>query len=255
MIWSGQGPVLFGRYDPVNGTPDMGYLVDLYRVGCGTRSLTTTPSRETKALKESCSGQRLDLAQLETAKSLSVSISMFQFSGPTLAAAFFGEAVKKPAGTVTDEVLPPLNEGDYFTLRHPKVDSVVITDSATTPNTYVEGTHYVLESADHARLRLIDHPTGHQEPLHVDYEHEGYTNIAAFSKTNVERGIIFNGINQSGQHARIIIPRISLGLDGDFSWITEEEAELTLSGAALYVEALQNDADFGPFMRIDALPV
>ena len=255
MIWSGQGPVLIGTYDPVNGTPEMGYLTNLYRVGCGNRSLTTTPSRETKKIKESCSGQRLDLKELETGKSLEVSLELVQFDARTLAAAFLGTAVAKVGGTVTAEVLPDLAAGDYFFLKHPKVSSVVIEDStAVTPLAYVENTHYVIEDAAHARIKLIAHPAAHVEPLKVDYSYAGYTNIAAFSAANVERGIIFNGVNQDGQHARVIIPRISMAMTGDWSWITEEEATLTLGGSALYVDALQTDPDFGPFMRIDALP-
>jgi len=255
IIWTGQGPVLIGRYDPINGTPDMGYLVDLYRVGCGTRTLTTTPSRSTKVLKETCTGQKLPMEEYESEKSLAVKLSMFQFSGRTLAAAFFGAAVEKAAGTVTDEVLPPLVAGDYFTTRNPNISDVVIVDSTpVTPVSYVLDTHYTIEDAAHARMKLIAHPAGHVEPLLVDYSYGAYTNIAAFSATNVERGIIFNGRNHKGQNGRVIIPRISLALDGDFSWITDEEAELSLAGNALFVSALDGDADYGPFMRIDALP-
>ena len=255
MIWSGQGPVMIGTYDPVNGTPEMGFLTNLYRVGCGNRSLTTTPSRETKKIKESCSGQRLDLKELETGKSLDVSLELVQFDARTLAAAFLGSAVAKAAGTVTGEVLPELTAGDYFVLKHPNASSIVIEDSTpTTPVVYVENTHYVVEDASHARIKLIAHPVAHVEPLKVDYSYGAYTNIAAFSAANVERGIIFNGVNQDGQRARVIIPRISLAMSGDWSWITEEEATLTIGGSALYVDALQTDPDFGPFMRIDALP-
>lgn len=255
MIWSGQGPVMIGTYDPVNGTPEMGYLTNLYRVGCGNRSLTTTPGRETKRLKESCSGQRLDLKELEIGKTLDVSLELFQFDARTLAAAFLGSAVAKVGGTVTNEALPELAAGDYFFLKHPKVSSVVIEDStAVTPLAYVEGTHYTIESADHARIKLIAHPASHVEPVKVDYSYADYTNIAAFSASNVERGIVFNGVNQDGQHARVIIPRCSLALSGDFSWITDEEATLTLVGSALYVDLLSANADWGPFMRIDALP-
>ncbi len=255
MIWSGQGPVFIGRYDPVAGTPEMGYMVDVYKIGCGTRTLTTTPSRETKSIKESCTGQRLDLAEIETGKSLAVKLDLAQFSGPTLAAAFFGAAVVKPAGTVTDEVLPALNPGDYFFLKHPKASSVVIEDSTSgTPLTYVEGTHYTLDSADHGRCLLIAHPDSHVEPARVDYAYAAYTNIAAFSATNVERGIMFNGVNQDGQTARVIIPRLKLGMSGDWGWVSDEEAVLSLEGRALYAEGLSADPDFGPFMRIDALP-
>lgn len=52
MIWDGQGPVMIGRYDPINGRPDTGYLVDLYRIGCGTSSLTTSLSVGAPASKK-----------------------------------------------------------------------------------------------------------------------------------------------------------------------------------------------------------
>ena len=70
----------------------------------------------------------------------------------------------------------------------------------------------------------------------------------------MERGIIFSGVNGDGQKGRLIIPRISLAMTGDFGWITDEASELTLGGQALYVPELQSDADFGPFMRIDLMP-
>lgn len=251
MIWSGQGPVMIGTYDPVNGRADSGYLTNLYRIGCGTSTLSTSISRNTKDISESCSGQRLTLKQLETGKSMSVSLAMVQFSGRTLAAALFSEAQEKAGGTVTDEQLPLLAPGDYFTLRHPRVSSLVIADSTGgTPLAYVENTHYVVEDALHARCRLIAHPDNHVEPLKVDYTYGAYVNMAAFSRTNVERGIIFNGINQDGQRGRIIIPRIPLALNGDFAWVGNEESTLTLSGNALYVPELDSDDDYGGFARV-----
>ncbi|RMX07417.1 hypothetical protein EBQ24_08760 [Allofranklinella schreckenbergeri] len=254
LIWNGQGPVMIGTFDPVKGRPEMGYLTNIYSVGCGNRTLTATPSRETTTLKESCSGQRLTLKELETSKSLQVSLSMVQFDARTLAQAFFGEAVVKQAGTVTDEQLAELKPGDYFFLKYPRSKSVVIEDSTGSPKTYVEGTHYKISDAAHSRYQLIAHPDSHTEPLKVDYSYDGYVNIAAFSKTNVEKGLIFSGINGDGQKVRVIIPRISLAMSGDFGWISDEPSELTLGGQALYVPELQTDADFGPFMRVDVMP-
>lgn len=252
IIWNGQGPVHIGTFDPVRGRPENGFLVDVYSVGCGNRTLTATPSRETTTLKESCSGQRLTLKELETSKSLNVSLSMVQFDSRTLASAFFGAALVRPAGAVTDEQLPPLEADGYVFLKYPRVSSVVIEDANGTA--YVEGTHYRIDDADHGRIRLLEHPAGHQEPLTVDYQYASSVNIAAFSRTNVEKGIIFSGINGDGQKVRVIIPRISLAMSGDFNWISDEPSELTLGGEALYVPELQSDADFGPFMRIDTMP-
>lgn len=255
IIWNGQGPVHIGTYDPVKGRADMGFLTNIYSVGCGNRTLTATPSRETTTLTESCSGQRLTLKEMETAKSLQVSLEMVQFDGRTLAAAFYGDAVVRPAGTVTDEQLAQLQPGDYFFLKYPRAKSVVVQDSTTgTPVVYVEDTHYEVSDADHGRYRLLAHPAAHEEPLKVDYEYEEFVNVAAFSKTNVEKGIIFSGLNGDGQKVRVIIPRISLAMSGDFGWITDEASPLTLGGQALYVPDLQTDPMFGPFMRIDVMP-
>ncbi len=252
IIWNGQGPVHIGTYDPVNGRPEMGFLTNLYSVGCGNRTLTATPARETTTIPESCSGQRLTLKELETGKSLAIGLEMVQFDSRTLASAFYGAAVVKAAGTVTDEVLAELQPGDYFFLKNPRSSSVVIEDDAATP--YVEGTHYQVDDADHSRYRLIEHPAAHVEPLKVDYEYAGFVNIAAFSKTNVERGIIFSGVNGDGQKVRVIIPRISLVMSGDFGWISDEASPITLGGQALYVPELNSDSEFGPFMRIDTMP-
>ena len=254
MIWSGQGPILFGDYDPVNGTPEMGFLVNLKRIGCGNRTLTTKPARETKTLKESCSGQRLDMAELDKSKSLSVKLEMYQFDRNMLAAAFFGASVLKAAGSVTAEKLPTVAVGDYVVLRHPKASSIVIEDSTAVPITLVEGTQYKIESADHSRISILALPVAAVQPLSVDYAYAAYGNIAAFSSTGVRKGIVFSGKNQDGDTARVIIPRISFGMSGDFPWIGDEEAVLSLEGPAFYVPELQDDPDFGPFMRIDALP-
>tara|TARA_R110002049_G_scaffold60182_3_gene162004 strand:- start:429 stop:1229 length:801 start_codon:yes stop_codon:yes gene_type:complete len=258
MIWSGQGPVMIGTFDTTRGKPEMGYLVDLYRIGCGTSQLNTNLTRETKELKESCSGQRLTLKELETGKAMSVSLAMYQFSGRTLAAALYSEALEVASGAVTDEVLAELAAGDYFTLRHTKVSDVVIVDSSDPVKNYVLDTNYTIEDADHARMRLLEHPADHTEPVMVDYSYGAYTNMRAFSKRNVERGVIFNGVNQDGQKARLIIPRVNLALGGDFGWISDEEASLTMSGNVLYVPELEADDEYGGFARVslfDDVPV
>ncbi len=255
MIWTGQGPLMVGTYDPINGRPEMGFLKNLYSVGCGNRTFTTAPARETEVIPESCSGQKLPLKEIETGKSLAVSLEMVQYDGRTLATSFYGEAIEKTAGTVTEERLTELKPGDYFTLKHPRSSSVVIEDSTSgTPLVYVEGTHYEVRDADHSLFRLLAHPATHVEPVKVDYAYAGYLNIAAFSKTNVERGIIFFGVNGDGQKGRVIVPRISLALSGDYGWLSTTASPLTLGGQALFVPELANSSEYGPFMRIDLMP-
>ncbi len=46
---------------------------------------------------------------------------------------------------------------------------------------------------------------------------------------------------------------MSLTLDGDFSWIGDEEAALSLGGKALYVPELATDDDYSGFARVSLL--
>ena len=255
IIWNGQGPIDFGIYDPVNGSAASGYMTGLYPVGCGNRTLSVSLDTETNQIAESCSGQRLTLAELPGAKSMSVTLTMVQFDARTLARALMGDAVETAAGTVTGELLPQLVAGDIFYLKHPRVSSVVIVDSTGSPITYVAGTHYVVDDADHGRCRLIAHPASHVDPVKASYSHEASVNMATFSKANVETAIAFSGVNSFGQKGRLIIPRTSLKLSGDFGWITDGGAsELTLSGQALYASELQNDSVYGGFARVTLMP-
>lgn len=255
IIWNGQGPIDFGVYDPVNGSAASGYMTGLYPVGCGNRTLTVSLDTETNTLTESCSGQRLTLAELPGAKSMSVTLTMGQFDARTLARALMGDAVEVAGSTVTGEVLPLLAAGDIFYLKHPRVSSVVITDSTGTPITYVAGTHYEVLDADHGRCRLIAHPGSHIEPVKAAYSYADSVNMAAFSKSNVETAIAFSGVNSFGQKGRLIIPRTSLKLSGDFGWLTDGGAsELTLSGQALYAAELQADPVYGGFARVTLMP-
>jgi len=246
-----------GIYDPVAGTPEMGYLTGIYRIGCGSRTLSTTLSRETKKIKESCSGQRLDLMELETGKSLEIKLELTEFDRRTLAAAFLGKDIIVAAGSVTDEALPTgLQEGETIFLKYPKAKNISLQDSnSTTPLTLQEGVHWRADSAAHGCILIRSLPAGIVHPLRISYDYGQYANIAAFGAQLVQRGIIFTGTNQSGQHARVCLPRLSLGIDGDFAWLSEEDSPLSLSGSALYVPELAQNTLWGGFMRIDALPV
>ena len=258
MIWSGQGPIYFGTYDPINGTPEMGYLTNIVRIGCANRSLITTPSRETKNIKESCSGQRLDIAELETGKSLQVKLEMAQFDRDTLARAFYGTSTLAEAGSVTGEAFPTMTDGDYAFLKHPNASSIVLTDSTMSgelpaPQTLVADTHYRVIDAGQSVLQMVA-LAGVVQPIKAAYSHTAYGNIAAFTATNVRTGIIFTGRNQDGDKARVIIPSISLAMGGDFNWLSDEESPLAMEGPAFYVPELEGQTEFGPFMRIDGLP-
>lgn len=253
MIYSGQGPVFVGDFDATNGTAAQGYLVNMKRIGCGTRTLKTSFSQETSKVKESCSGQRLTQAILEKGKEANISLEMHDFDRAMLAMAMYGTSSLTLAGTVTAEVFPPVAAGDVVHTKHPKISSLVVKDSNATPATLVAGTHYTLDSADHGRVNILD-VTGLTLPLKADYAHAEYGNIAAFSATSVVKGVLMDVLNTAdGSKARVIIPKVKFAPTKDFNWLGDDEAVLTLEGEMLYVAELAADGDYGPFMRVDGL--
>lgn len=256
IIWNGQGPVYLGTFDAINGKAASGYLTKIYAVGCGTSTLTVSPTVEKKELKESCSGQRMTLAEIETSKSLAVTLEMFQFDVRTLATAYYGDVVDNEGSSVTDEELPSdLKAGDIFVTEYPDISSVTVSVGSSA---LTEDTDYEIVDAKGGVLKMLTTPTvGTNEKITIDYTYADSSTVPAFSATTKEMGLIFNGINTAGQHVRVIIPRVRFGLNGDFPLLSDEEATLSLSGNAMYVSELADDTTrkdtWGAFMRIDVI--
>ena len=252
MMWDGQGPVFLGKYDKAAGRPDMGNLVNVYQVGCGTSALTTSPKIETENINETCTGARAVLASRISSRELSVGLTAIQFDTRTLATAFYGTATSVAAGTVTDEpIAPGTAVGEYIFLRHPNVKNVVLTDTTGAP--LVLDTHYVIEDAAVGRLRLIALP-GTAKVATADYAFEAHAHFSIFKTGLVEMGVIFCGVNGKGQRARVTIPRINFSMGGDFSWIGDDNAELQLEGQALFASELQFHPQFAPgFGRVELI--
>lgn len=255
--WMGQGPILWGDYDPSTGTKDMAYLTKVEAFPCGNRTLSTSLTKETSKLKESCSGQRLDLEEIPGASEMSITLEIQHIAPRLLAHYLYGVAVDKAAGTVTAEVLPTVAAGDNVFLRHPNASSIVIEDSTPgTPIVLVEGTHYEVKSAEHGGIKFLALPTSPAavQPFSVDYAHSAYVNIAAFSQANaVRKGIVFYGVNHNGRKARLIVPCCSLTPGGDYNWLSDEPITMQFSGSVLYASELGNDPEYGNFARVDWL--
>ena len=252
MMWDGQGPVFLGKYDKAAGRPDMGNLVNVYQVGCGTSALTTSPKIGTENINETCTGARAVLASRISSRELGVGLTAIQFDSRAMATAFYGEATAVAAGTVTDEPIAPTTAvGDFIFLRYPNVKNVVLTDSAAAP--LVENTHYAVEDAATGRIRVIALP-GAATIATADYEFEPHVHFSIFKTGLVEMGLIFCGINGKGQRARVTVPRINFSMGGDFSWIGDDNAELQLEGQALFASELQFHPQFAPgFGRVELI--
>lgn len=250
MILTGQGPIYMGTYDPTNGLAASGYLTGVTKIGCANSEFSTSFTRSTKKIKETCSGSKLDFAELETEKAAEVTLTMIDVDKKMLATALSGTLAAVTGSTVTAEVFPTVAVGDTVQLKYTDVSSVVITDSAGTPATLTLGTHYTIDSAAHGIVSIVNVGTFVQ-PFKAAYTYAAHGNITAFTAATVERGLLYQGINtHDGLKYRLTIPRISFGLDGSINWISSEEAPVTLKGSMLYVPEYATDTVQGPFMRM-----
>jgi hypothetical protein len=235
----------------------MAYMTGVEAFPCGNRTLSTALTKETSTIKESCSGQRLDLEEIGGAAEMTFTLELQHIAPRLLAHYLYGVAVDKAAGTVTAEKLPPVVDGDSVFLRHPNTSSIVIEDSTpTTPIVLVEGTHYEIKSPEHGHIKILALPTSPAAvlPLSVDYAHATYVNIAAFTQQNaVRKGIVFNGINHNGRKARLIMPNCSMTPGGDYNWLSDEPITMQFTGRVLYASELGNDPEYGNFARVDWL--
>lgn len=248
MIYNGQGPIFMGDYDPATGK-----LINVQKIGCGNRVLRLTNERSTEKIKESCSGSRATLAEYETEKSMRVSLEMQEFDRKMLSLALYGDTALVSGGSVASgspEVLPLMAAGDYYHTDHPFISEVTIKDSDEVPATLTVDVDYEIEDADHGAIKILNLGS-YVQPFKIEYTYASYGNIAAFAKTGVVKGIIFDGKSTVDNHqVRVFIPRISFGPTADFDWLGEQAASLNLEGEALYNDKLANEPLFGGFARI-----
>lgn len=251
MILVSQGPIYVGDYDPVNGKAASGFLVNLKKIGCANSELSMSLSSSTKPVKESCSGNKLTIAEIETDKTAEVTLAMADFDKRMLATALAGTLTEVTGSTVTGETFPTgVAVGHTVQLKYVDVSSVVIKDSAGVPATLVAGTDYAVEDAKNGLISILNLGT-YVQPLKADYSYAAQPNIAVFNSANLEKGIVFSGMNtQDGKKYRVTIPRARLALDGNMSFLSTEETTLTLKGSMLYVANYSTDPLWGPFARV-----
>ena len=246
--WIGQGPIYFGDFDLTNGDPNVGYLDNIVKVGCANSKLTINFTGDTLSLKETCSGKRATLYEVDLGNEVEVALDMQQFSSDELALAFQALQTAVTGASVTGEAKGDVLANQMIFTQHPKISAVTVYAGGTP---LVQGTDYEIESAEHGAIKMLTAQTA----VTVDYTYADYNNLALLKADKVEKGLIYNGSNSMGDFARVIVPRIQWRVDGDFNWISEDFATLSLKGKALYVDELSANNMFGGFAKVDALSV
>jgi len=224
-IWAGQGPIYLGVWDEINHE-----VISQYKIGCANRTLETVLTKEEEIIKESCSGAALDLLDYATAKSMTVNLTMQQFSQKELAMALYGSVTTKASASAeTTTINQTIADGDYFHVR-PGASAISIEDSDVTPTALILGTHYEVVDAEYGTIRFIN-VAGLVQPFVVTSDHTEYDYIQPLTLNNIVRALVFNGVSKADStKAQIIIPKLSFP-PSTVQWLSDNATTLELNGA------------------------
>lgn len=184
---------------------------------------------------ESQTGRRsLDLRMLKTLGA-EISLTLEEWTPENLAFALWGDRIDVAAGSVSGETVGGASPstGVPYQLEHMNVSNLVLTDSAATPTTLVEGTHYTADPR-FGRVTFLD-LTGLTPPIQAAYDHAARVDVAMFTRPMKEYRLLFHGVDtlQGDRPVRVELYRTSFNPIQGLALIHEEIGQLELSGALL----------------------
>ncbi|MCX8016396.1 MAG: hypothetical protein N2690_00640 [Rhodocyclaceae bacterium] len=242
--FSGQGRVYLAQRDS-NGNP-----LALRWVG-NVPDLKVSLNIETIEHKESYSGQRLTDLQLIKGKDGEFSCTLEDLAVENLELSLYGVTSSVTSGSVVDEALPTgVADGEIRLLAHQFVSSVVIPDSAGSPATLTEGTHYKVH-ANQGAIEFLT-VTGFTQPFKVDYTYGAAKSVAMFRSAQPEVWLRFDGINTAAGNAPVIVDlyRVAINPTKDLSLISEDLQKFELTGRVLADLTKPVNGSLGQFGRM-----
>lgn len=188
-------------------------------------------------------------------KSATVALTIEEFTKENLSLALYGSHVTGSGGSVINESVGGANPvlGDRYFLAHPKVSALTVVDSAGTPATLTEGTHYTLD-ADFGALQFLD-VTGFTAPFKASYTFGAVTEIGIFTQPLPERFLRLEGVNTAAGNAKVLIELYRVAFDPlkKFDIISNDLNKFELEGSLLADSTKPYDAVLGQFGRIVTL--
>lgn len=201
---------------------------------------------------ESQTGQRSLDHRLIKQKSATVNLTIEEFTKENLALALYGNYLTGSAGSVTAEPIGGSTPiiGDRYFLAHPKVSSLVIIDSASSPATLTADTHYTAES-DFGAIQFLD-ISQFIAPFKASYTYGITTEIGIFTQPLPERYLRLEGINTAQSNAKVLVELYRVAFDPlkEISFISDEYNKFELEGSLLSDSTKPFDAILGQFGRI-----
>ena len=201
---------------------------------------------------ESQTGQRTLDHRMVKQKSATVKLTIEEFTKENLSLALYGNFVTSAPGTVTAETLGGVAPviGDRYFLAHPKVSTLVVTDSAATPATLTLGTNYTAET-DFGAIQFLD-VTGFTAPFKASYGFGVATEIGIFTQPLPERYLRLEGLNTAQGNAKVLVELYRVAFDPlkEISFISDDYNKFEMEGSLLADSTKPFDAVLGQFGRI-----
>ncbi|MBP8005347.1 MAG: hypothetical protein KAZ18_00365 [Acinetobacter sp.] len=245
--FSFQGKIYLG--ENVNGKPR-----NLKWVGDQT-SLNLSIETQFEERKENYSGQRNTSVRLKQGAAVNPELILRYITPENVLLGVHGKLNKIAAGSVTGEVLPSnLVADEIIVLDKVNISDLVLTDTATpTPTTLVEGTHYEIESATGAMVKMLDVSTLTQ-PINAAYSNGGSTNVSMLTAQPPVRYLYMEAINTvDGRRAIVHLYKTQFNPLSQLPLTSENLADFTLSASCLSDSTNQLNDELGGYGRIEWL--
>lgn len=218
---------------------ELGNLTAL-NIGIGT---------DTTKIKESKTGKRQDVLEIEKGKEVTVEMTLNEQTKHDVALAFSAEVVKTSGKTISDKPIGnTLKVGDKVKLDGFNLSDVSLVDNAR--KTLEKGKHYQIdEKFGLITILSLEDVT---QPLKATFTEGDLTSSVMFSlPSNAEYYFLFEGINSiDDKKLAVELWRFKPSANGNMGFINEELGELQIKGSCLADTQKQEDAKLGGFGRI-----
>lgn len=249
----GQGKVFFDEINPVTklavgksrfigNVPEDGFVI--------------SPGVQAVEHFESYTGFNRKDVRFETQQMATLTVRMEDISRENLAVAMFGESLTVAGGTVSAEP-HTAHKGYSFHLNRVNLTSFTsLTSTGGTPTTYVAGTDYQVVNLKTGEIFV---PASSAIPdasaVRANYVAGAMERITAYSRTNTELWVRFNGLNMANQLSPVVAEvfkaRFSPAAALDFIKNSFPGMQLELQGEVLFEPLLETVAGYeGGMFRI-----
>lgn len=194
--------------------------------------------------KESYTGKgKVDLI-LETEQKAMVSMKLEDLTSDNLAFALYGTKTTVASATVTDEPIPYFGKGKYYNTANINLSNVVL--SRLTAN-LVLGTDYTIDAAT-GTFYLIPGSTvawADGDNILADYTSSAIEKVTAFTATNRNYWLRFNGLN-TVEDKPVVIDVFQARFDPQkvLDLISTELSSAELDGQAIYDDFQSADGGY-----------